>query len=78
VIYGVVLFRSGYFPRLLGALYGIAGVCYLANSCAYFFARTAVSIPAAALPGRRRRIGAVAADRRRERDEVARRGGALG
>ena len=38
VIYGVVMFRSGFFPRLLGVLYGLAGACYLANSCAYFFA----------------------------------------
>jgi Domain of unknown function (DUF4386) len=38
VIYGVVIFRSGFFPRFLGVLYGLAGACYLANSCAYFFA----------------------------------------
>jgi hypothetical protein len=38
VIYGVVMFRSGFFPRILGALYALAGACYLANSCAYFFA----------------------------------------
>jgi Domain of unknown function (DUF4386) len=38
LIYGVVIFRSGFFPRFLGVLYGLAGACYLANSCAYFFA----------------------------------------
>ncbi len=38
VIYGVVIFRSGFLPRVLGVLYGLAGACYLANSCAYFFA----------------------------------------
>jgi hypothetical protein len=38
VIYGVVMFRSGFFPRLLGVLYGLAGAFYLANSYAYFFA----------------------------------------
>jgi Domain of unknown function (DUF4386) len=38
VIYGVVMFRSGFFPRLLGVLYSLAGACYLANSFAYFLA----------------------------------------
>ena len=38
VIYGVVIYRSGFFPRFLGVLYGLAGACYLANSYAYFFA----------------------------------------
>jgi hypothetical protein len=38
MIYGVVMFRSGFFPRVLGVLYALAGACYLANSCAYFFA----------------------------------------
>jgi hypothetical protein len=38
LIYGVVMFRSGFFPRFLGVLYGLAGACYLANSFAYFFA----------------------------------------
>jgi hypothetical protein len=38
LIYGWLLFRSGYFPRWLGALYALAGACYLANSYDYFFA----------------------------------------
>jgi hypothetical protein len=38
VIYGVVMFRSGFFPRFLGVLYGLAGVCYLLNSSAVFLA----------------------------------------
>jgi hypothetical protein len=38
VIYGVVMFRSGFFPRFLGVLYSLAGACYLANSFAYFVA----------------------------------------
>jgi hypothetical protein len=38
VIYGVVMFRSGFFPRFLGALYGLAGAFYLLNSYAFFMA----------------------------------------
>jgi len=38
LIYGVVIFRSGFFPRFLGVLYGLAGACYLINSYAFFFA----------------------------------------
>ena len=44
VIYGVVMFRSGFFPPVLGVLYGLAGACYLANSCAYFFAPQLLSV----------------------------------
>lgn len=35
---GYLIFRSGYFPRWLGALYAIAGACYLTNSYAFFLA----------------------------------------
>jgi hypothetical protein len=38
LIYGAVMFRSGFFPRFLGLLYALAGAFYLANSYAYFFA----------------------------------------
>jgi hypothetical protein len=38
LIYGVVMFRSGFFPRFVGVLYSLAGACYLANSYAYFLA----------------------------------------
>ncbi len=38
VIYGSVIFRSGFFPRFLGLLYAFAGVCYLVNAYAYFLA----------------------------------------
>ncbi|MGH7023659.1 MAG: DUF4386 domain-containing protein [Caulobacteraceae bacterium] len=38
LIYGFLIFRSGYFPRWLGALYALAGACYLANSSVYFLA----------------------------------------
>jgi hypothetical protein len=44
VIYGVVIFRSRFFPRFLGVLYGMAGAFYVANSCAYFFAPRLLSI----------------------------------
>ena len=32
LIYGYLLFRSGYFPRTLGVLMAIAGLSYLTNS----------------------------------------------
>src|SRR3989440_12541980 len=32
LVYGYLLFRSGYFPRTLGILMAIAGLSYLANS----------------------------------------------
>lgn len=38
LIYGVVIWRCGFIPRLLGVLYGFAGACYLVNSFAYFLA----------------------------------------
>lgn len=38
LIWGWLIFRSGYFPRWLGALYALAGACYLTNSYAYFLA----------------------------------------
>ena len=34
LIVGYLMFRSGYFPRSLGVLQGIAGLCYLINSFA--------------------------------------------
>lgn len=36
LIEGGLTFRSGYFPRWLGAIYMLAGACYLAASCDYF------------------------------------------
>lgn len=38
LVEGYLIFRSGYFPRWLVALYALAGACYLANSSAYFLA----------------------------------------
>ena len=38
LIEGALMFRSGYFPRWLGALYALAGACYLINSYATFMA----------------------------------------
>ncbi len=43
VIYGAVIFRSGFFPRFLGLLYALAGACYLANSSAFFLAPNLLS-----------------------------------
>ena len=38
LIYGSVVFRSGFLPRLLGLLYALAGASYLANSFLFFLA----------------------------------------
>lgn len=38
LIEGALIFRSGYFPRWLGAIYALAGACYLVNSYASFLA----------------------------------------
>jgi hypothetical protein len=46
LIEGFLIFRSGYFPRWLGALYALAGAAYLINSVGYF---AGVSIPPAIL-----------------------------
>lgn len=35
---GSLVFRSGYFPRWLGALYVFAGACYLIVACDFFLA----------------------------------------
>ena len=35
---GYLIYRSGYLPRILGALMAVAGVCYLVNSFAHFLA----------------------------------------
>ena len=40
LIYGYLLFRSGYFPRTLGVLMAIAGLSYLTNSFALILAPT--------------------------------------
>ncbi|QUD90115.1 DUF4386 domain-containing protein [Phenylobacterium montanum] len=38
LIEGWLMIRSGYFPRWLGALYALAGGCYLANNFIFFLA----------------------------------------
>jgi hypothetical protein len=38
LIEGALIVRSGYFPRWLGALYALAGACYLINSFCNFLA----------------------------------------
>ncbi|MGH6890202.1 MAG: DUF4386 domain-containing protein [Rhizomicrobium sp.] len=38
LIEGALVFRSQYFPRWLGALYMLAGGCYLVAACDYFLA----------------------------------------
>ena len=40
LIYGYLLFRSGYFPRALGVLMTIAGLSYLTNSFTFILAPT--------------------------------------
>src|SRR5712664_1774581 len=40
LVYGYLLFRSGYFPRTLGVLMAIAGLSYLANSFTLILAPT--------------------------------------
>ena len=40
LVYGYLLFRSGYFPRTLGVLMAIAGLSYLANSLPLILAPT--------------------------------------
>ena len=37
LVTGYLMFKSGYFPRILGVLQFIAGLCYLANSFALIF-----------------------------------------
>ena len=55
LIYGYLLFRSGYFPRTLGVLMAIAGLSYLTNSftliLAPAYAATVLPILALALIG---------------------------
>jgi hypothetical protein len=38
LLLGVLIYRSGFLPRVLGALMGVAGVCYLINSFALIVA----------------------------------------
>jgi hypothetical protein len=38
LIVGYLVFRSGYFPKVLGVLLQIAGLCYLTNSFALILA----------------------------------------
>jgi hypothetical protein len=38
LVTGYLIFRSGYFPKTLGVLQSIAGICYLTNSFALFLA----------------------------------------
>ncbi|MGB2667485.1 MAG: DUF4386 domain-containing protein [Candidatus Acidiferrum sp.] len=40
LVTGHLMIRSGYFPKTLGVLQGIAGLCYLINSFALFLAPT--------------------------------------
>ncbi len=38
LIWGYLIFKSGYFPKTLGILMVICGICYIANSFAWFLA----------------------------------------
>jgi hypothetical protein len=52
IVRGYLIFKSGYVPRTLGWLLGLAGVCYLINSFALLLAPSLASMlfPAVLLP----------------------------
>ena len=52
IVLGYLILRSGYFPRLLGLLMQVAGVCYLVNSFALILAPTLANVlfPAILVP----------------------------
>ena len=52
VVLGYLIFKSGFFPTLLGVLLAVAGLCYLVNSLAVILSPTASSIlfPAILIP----------------------------
>jgi ABC-type uncharacterized transport system permease subunit len=50
LIWGALIFRSGYFPRWLGLLYALAGACYLVNSYALFLAPSLPVFPYVLFP----------------------------
>jgi hypothetical protein len=52
LVLGYLILRSGYFPRILGLLMQIAGVCYLTNSFALILAPTLADMlfPAVLIP----------------------------
>lgn len=52
VVLGYLIFKSGFFPRLLGVLVAVAGLCYLVNSLAVILspAVSAILFPAILLP----------------------------
>lgn len=52
VVVGFLIYRSGYLPRILGALMGVAGFCYLTNSFALIVAPAVAQrlFPAILLP----------------------------
>ena len=53
IIVGYLLFRSGYFPKALGVMMAIAGVCYLFNSFAMIIAPSFADLiyPIVLIPG---------------------------
>ena len=52
LVWGYLIVRSGYFPRILGTLLILCGVCYVANSFAWFLAPAVAAklVPAILLP----------------------------
>ena len=59
VMVGYLFFRSIFFPRILGALFALAGLCYLTNSFASFLS-PAFRGPSAPLHSGPRRGGSIA------------------